>query len=57
MILTTQILSVFTAYNLTSLRPHGFNGSTYVILQFVVFYQYCCAGTLMMVVTATKTCR
>jgi len=57
MFLTIQILSVFTVYNLIFLQPHGLSGFTYIILQFVVFYQYCCAGSLMMVATATKTCR
>ena len=30
---------------------------TYIIWQFVVFYQYSCEGTLMIVATMTETCK
>jgi len=33
------------------------NIHTCIIWQFVVFYQYSCEGTLMIVATVTETCK
>ena len=33
------------------------NGVSYAIWQFALFSQYFCEGNLMMVATATETCR
>jgi len=62
---TDKVYLFLTVYNPTFLWPKGeletfitiLWSFTFALWQFVVFYHYPCEGNLMMVATATKTCR